>query len=118
MVEDGLSGIDAGEMSATSTYPDLPADNSVGGRILKLERVRNRDVYSLGQILTAYKDLSCQNIEMKTGFDSMKEKFEAVDKRFDRLETWIRWVIGFGVGTVGLSVGAVRFLANICCSFC
>ena len=53
---------------------------------MKIERVRNRDVYSLGQILTAYKELACQNIEMKTGFDSMEGKFKAVDKRLDRLE--------------------------------
>jgi len=77
----------------------VEARSKLDGRILKVEHVRNRDVYSLRQILTAYKDLAWN-----------REMSKAADKRLDDLESWNRWLLSFGI------ILGVRFLANICCS--
>ncbi|KAF8438223.1 hypothetical protein BGX38DRAFT_1210031 [Terfezia claveryi] len=34
----------------------------------------------------------------------MDRRFDSIEKRFDGMESWLRWIIGFGVGTVGLSM--------------
>jgi len=35
-----------------------------------------------------------------------------MNKRLNRMESWTKWIIGFGVGTVGLSIVTVRFRSN------
>ncbi|KAA8906093.1 hypothetical protein FN846DRAFT_722193 [Sphaerosporella brunnea] len=70
----------------------FPAENSTAGRILKLEQ-----------------EFVCQNIEIKESRAAMDRRFNGIKKRFDNLESWIKLIIGFGVGTVGLSIGTVRF---------
>ena len=54
------------------------------------------------QIPTDYKGLACQNIERKFGSENIHRNFEPIGKRFDGFETWVKQVIGFVVGTVGL----------------
>ncbi|KAG0138800.1 hypothetical protein HOY82DRAFT_666316 [Tuber indicum] len=51
--------------------------------------------------------LYCTDVEIKEMGKLIKSKFESIEKIFDNLENWIKWVIGFGVGAVGLSIGTM-----------
>ena len=45
-------------------------------------------------------------------FDDLEKRF---DSRFDKVDSWLKWVIGFCVGTVTISIGGVRFPTNTLC---
>jgi hypothetical protein len=65
--------------------------------------------------LTESKELTSRSIEIQNLATSMTAMETMMDKRFGKLENWAKWMIGFAFGTVGLSIGTVRFPTNAPC---
>ncbi|KAG0635834.1 hypothetical protein HOY80DRAFT_1056043 [Tuber brumale] len=52
-------------------------------------------------------DVACTNVGIKEMRKLIESKFDSIGKRFDNLENRIKWIIGFGVGAAGLSIGTM-----------
>ncbi|KAF8420640.1 hypothetical protein EV426DRAFT_704000 [Tirmania nivea] len=73
----GLARLDTGDLTnGTDASLEFPAENSSAGRILKLE-----------------KDFACQNVEIKELRTTMDTRFDGMEKKFNRMESWIKWII-------------------------